>query len=468
MSEIRPSNRYQQEIFSSLNDQVDQESIVRIIDKVVDVITNDLSKEKQNQKEAGRPEYPQKALLKLYIYGYMNRIKSSRKLERECKLNIEVMWLMGKLKPDHWTISKFRQENSEEIKATIKSFNKFLIESQYVDGKTIVIDGTKLKANASSSGNINIEEISERLEDIENKIVYYLESFNQNDEFDQEKEKVSELRKQKKELEEQIEQLKKQNKKVYVKTDPDSNIIRTKEGTRAAYNAQISCDPKHKLIIATDVSDQSNDFKQLGNMYQKSKEMLGGKKPEEIIADAGYYSPETIQKIEEDEQVNTFIAELPEQTKGEFKYDKQTDEYTCLQGKRLGYEKEKLNSRGRKTRVYRCNECSGCPIKDQCTTSNKGRTKIRYVNQDFRDNYRKKMKQEKSKQKIRLRKAIVEHPIGTIKLWLGKNPLLLRGIEKVKTEIRLVSMSYNLLRIYNIDGFYGLMDKLNLYTLRIT
>jgi transposase len=468
MSEISPSNRYQQEIFSSLDDQVDQDSVVRIIDKVVDVISKEEEIAKAIDIKAGRPEYPKQALLKLYIYGYMNRVKSSRKLERECKLNIEVMWLMGKLQPDHWTISKFRKDNTEEIKSTIKSFNKFLIESHYIEGKTIVIDGTKLKANASSSGNMNIDEISERLEDTENKIVYYLESFNQNDEFDQEKEKITELRKEKEELENQIAQLKRQNKKVYVKTDPDSNIIRTKEGTRAAYNAQISCDQKHKLIIATDVSSQSNDFKQLENMYQQSKKMLFDKKPKEVIADAGYYSPEAIQKIEEEEQVNTFVAELPEQTKGEFKYDKKTDQYICTQGKPLNFEKEKLNSRGRKTRVYRCNECSGCPIKQQCTTSSKGRIKIRYINQDYRDSYREKMKQEQSKQKIRLRKAIVEHPIGTIKLWLGKNPLLLRGIEKVKTEIRLVSMSYNLLRIFNIDGFSRLMNKINNYALQLS
>lgn len=468
MSEISPSSRYQQEIFSSIDDQVDQDSIVRIIDKAVDIVTNDLIKGKQKQNEVGRPEYPKRGLLKLYLYGYMNRVKSSRKLERECKLNIEVMWLMGKLKPDHWTISKFRKDNTEEIKATIKSFNKFLIESQYIDGKTIVIDGTKLKANASSSGNMNIEEISERLEDIESKIVYYLENFNQNDEFDQEKEKISELRKEKEELEKQIDQLKKQNKKVYVKADPDSNIIRTKEGTRAAYNAQISCDAKHKLIVATDVSSQSNDFSQLGNMYEKSKEMLQGKKPEEIVADAGYYSPELIQEIEEEEKIKTFVAELPEQNKGEFRYDKKKDEYTCTQGKQLRFEKAKLNTRGRKTRYYRCNECSGCAIKNQCTTSSKGRIKIRYINQDFRDSYREKMRDEQSREKIRLRKTIVEHPIGTIKLWLGKNPLLLRGIEKVKTEIRLVSLSYNLLRIYNIDGFYRLMNKLNKYTLQPT
>ena len=142
MSKISPLSRYQQEIFSSLDDQVDQESIVRIIDKAVDVLVGQEDATDKNRSKADPPEYPKRELLKLYLYGYIHRIKSSRNLERECRLNIEVMWLMGKLQPDHWTISKFRKENSEEIKQVIKSFNGFLIESKYVEGKTIVIDGT--------------------------------------------------------------------------------------------------------------------------------------------------------------------------------------------------------------------------------------------------------------------------------------------------------------------------------------
>ena len=122
MSEIIPSSRYQQELFSSLDDQVEAESIVRIIDRVVDVISKESSTLKEKQNDVGRPEYPKRELLKLYLYGYMNRVKSSRKLERECKVNIEVMWLMGKLQPDHWTISRFRKENTEEIKDVKDAF----------------------------------------------------------------------------------------------------------------------------------------------------------------------------------------------------------------------------------------------------------------------------------------------------------------------------------------------------------
>lgn len=462
LSEIQPISRYQQEIFSSLDDQVKRESIVRVIDKVVDKLYENKTEERVNEIEVGRPEYPRKALLKLYLYGYMNRIKSSRKLERECKINIEVMWLMGKLSPDHWTISFFRKDNQEQIIQAIKSFNKFLLESGYLEGKTIVIDGTKLKANASSKGNINIDELKERVQQTDDRITYYLEVFNRTDEYEEE---IEELRKEKQELEQQIEQLKKQNKKVYVKTDPDSNIMKTKEGKQAAYNVQISCDQKHKLVIATDVNSQANDFKQLKNMYESSKEMLSGNKPKELIADAGYYTPEQIEQIEKEEKVNTYVVPMPERKKGNFQYDLQKDQYTCQMGKVLIFERENQDGRGRLKRFYRTNQCGGCSIRKGCTSSKNGRIKIRYINQDFRDNYREKMMEEKSKEKIRLRKTIVEHPIGTIKLWLGNNPLLLRGKEKVRTEINLVSFSYNLLRIFNIDGYENLNNKIEQWKL---
>lgn len=463
MSEIIPQSRYQSEIFSSLDDQVDQSSIVRIIDKIVDKLYESEKRKKEKQKEVsevGRPEYPKEDLLKLYLYGYIHRIKSSRRLERECKVNIEVMWLMGKLSPDHWTISNFRKENQAQIKKIIKSFNKFLLESGYLEGKTIVIDGTKLKANASSRGNMDIEELKERVQQTDDKITYYLEVFNKTDEYEEE---IEELQKEKQELERQIDQLKKDNKKVYVKTDPDSNIIKTKEGKQAAYNVQISCDGKHKLIVATDVNSQANDFKQLKKMYQSSKKMLGDRKPEEVIADAGYYVPEQIEQIEKEEKVNTYVVPLPERKKGEFEYNADKDQYTCQMGKLLDFEKEKKDVRGRSKRYYRGSQCEGCSIRKECTSSDKGRIKIRYVNQEFRDSYRERMMQRKSKKKIRLRKTIVEHPIGTIKLWLGKNPLLLRGKEKVKTEIRLVSLSYNLLRIFNIDGYENLSNRIENY-----
>lgn len=453
MSKIQPEDRYQQQLFSSLDDQVDKDSIVRVIDMIIDKIYQGGEKtEEENKSEVGRPEYPRSSLLKLYVYGYMNRVKSSRKLERECKVNLEVLWLMGKMQPDHWTISFFRKENQAEIKHAVKQLGRFLKESGYLEGKTVVIDGTKLKANASVYGNMHKYEIEERIEELEKKIVHYLETMEKEDE---RTEQIEKLKKEKEELEKQIEKLKSENKKVYIKTDPEANIM----NRQPSYNVQVSCDKKNKLIVATDVSDQVNDFKQLVSMYQTSKEMLGDK-PEEIIADKGYYCPEDIQELEEKEKVQTYISEMPERTKGEFTYNREKDEYICTQGKTLKFDGQRKDSRGRYRRFYKITECKGCPIKNQCTTSKDGRLKIRYVNQDFRDAYRKKMQQEESKQKMILRRTVAEHPFATMKLWLGKNPLLLRGKEKVKTEINLVSLSYNLLRIFNIDGYERLSNKI--------
>lgn len=454
MAEIQPADRFQQSMFSSLDEQVDSDSIVRIIDIIVDKLYK--AKQEAKQSEVGRPEYPRGALLKLYIYGYINRIKSSRRLEKECRRNLEVIWLLGRMQPDHWTISNFRKENQEEIKRVIKAFTRFLTESGYLEGKSVVIDGTKIKANASLSDYIGLKEIKDRLNDIDSKVVYYLDTM---EEDENKTDEIEKLRKEKEELLKQIDKLKSEKKNVYIKTDSDANIMKSKGGRLAGYNIQISCDEKNKLIVATDVSSQVNDFKQLKNMYEKSKEMLGGSKPKEITADAGYYSIEEIQEI--DDEVRTYVASLPKQAKGEFTYDNQMDEYTCGQGKRLTFLAERNNRRGVRVRDYRCNECNGCPVRGQCTSSSNGRMKTRYVNQDFRDSYSARMQEKSAKKKIIMRKAIVEHPFGTIKLWLGRNPLLLRGREKVHTEIRLVSMSYNLLRVFNIDGFNNLMEKVN-------
>lgn len=459
MSQIKAENRNQQQIFSSLEDQVESHSIVRIIDLIVDKAYKE-KEEQQNIVRAGRPEYPESSKMKLFLYGYMNRIKSSRKLERECKINLEVLWLMKRLKPDHWTISYFRKEKRDKIKEVIRIFTKFLKESGYIEGKTIVIDGTKIKANASMNDSMSKEDILERIEEAEEKIIHYIESMEKEDD---QSEQIEKLRKEKEVLVRQIEKLKTDNKNTYIKSDPDANIIKRKPG----YNIQISCDKKNKLIIATDVSCQTNDYKQLRNMYNKSVEILEGKKPEEVIADSGYTSPDEVELLEKEEEVKTYVANLPKQSKGDFTYDEQKDEYTCSEKKKLKFEGQKKEDDGHLFRLYRCKECEGCPKKKDCTQSIHGRTRKRYLNQVYRDDYREKMLSQEGREKMMLRRTIVEHPFGTIKLWLGRNPLLLRGLEKVLTEIRLVCFSYNILRLYNIDGFDALVEKINKFNWKL-
>jgi hypothetical protein len=367
---------------------------------------------------------------------------------------------MGKLSPDHWTIAHFRRENGEIIKDMIKRFTKFLIDTGYAEGKEIVIDGTKLKANASVDSVTTIEELKERIIDTEKKIVYYLESINEEDEKEEELER---LRKENEELKKRLEEAKKEKKKKIVKTDPDSNLMKTREGIRAAYNVQFVCETNNKLIITSDVSKEVNDANQLDKMYDKTREVLETEEVKVIIADSGYYVPEKIEKLEKEEKVDTYIATLPEQTKGEFIYDEEKDEYICQKGERLKFRKQGKDKRGRVARYYQSKNCDGCSIRESCTDSKYGRTKLRYINQEFRDSYRQKMQQLNSIEKIKLRKQIVEHPIGTIKMWLGKNPILMRGINKVKTEINIVTLGYNLLRIFNIDGFEKLLENIEKY-----
>jgi len=457
MATIAPSDRYQQELFSSLNDRVEEFSIVRVIDLLLDKLYESMDQKPTRKSDVGAPEYPRKLLLKLFVYGYMNRVKSSRRLERECKVNLEVIWLMGRLQPDHWTISNFRKENLEEIRRIIKQFIKFLKDTGYIEGKTIVVDGTKLKANARSMGNLDIKEIKERIEDTDNKISYYLSNSEEQENNQQE---IERLKKELEELRAQIDFLKKEKKKIYIKGDPDSAKMKTTDGKKAGYNVQISTDAKNKLIVATDVSSQANDFGQLKNMDQKTREMLD-EKPEEYLADAGYYRIEDIEEIER-QGIHPYVSELPEQSKGTFSYDGEKDEYTCKNNKKLRFESRRIK-RGRKERVYRCNDCRGCPFREDCTTSKNGRIKIRYENQEFRDNFRMRMGEEESRKKLKLRGSIVEHPFGIMKNWLGKDPLLLRGLPKVSTEISILSISYNILRLFNISGYEELVSKIRNY-----
>jgi transposase len=465
MPSLRPLDRYQHQLFSSLEDQISDESIVRVIDILIDKLYETVDESFKRKTEVGRPNYPKKSLLKLFIYGYMNRIKSSRMLERECKINLEVLWLMGRLQPDHWTISNFRKENLDEIRSIIKKFVRFLRDSEYIDGKVIVVDGTKIRANASSEETFNSYQLRDRVEDIDKKIAYYLEVSASSDEEEDYKERIEKLKQEKEELESQIAELKKKGKKIYIKGDPESSIMRTKDGKKPGYNVQITSDSKNKLIVASEVTDQVNDFKQLRSMYEKSSEMLESK-PEEYIADAGYYTTDDIELIEK-QGTDVYVSEPPERAKGTFTYDKQNDEYTCKNNKKLRFGQFK-NKSGRRVRIYKTTECIGCPFREECTSSkNKHkREKIRYSNQEYRDEYRQRMRKAEALEKLKRRKAIVEHPFGIIKEWLGKKPLLLRGKGKVISEISLITLSYNIFRIFNIAGCGLLIDEISNYQWR--
>lgn len=277
---IESQDREQIELLSSLESAISEDNEVRLIDLLVDKIyyTNRTSFKAEREAEQGRPGYRELVFLKLYLYGYLNGISSSRKLEAETKRNVEVMWLLGKLQPDHWVISNYRKENGESIKQLTKEFRVFLRENAYISGETVAIDGTKIKGYTSKDM-LNIEKIENRLERINIQIEKYLEDLERNDSLEEigdkigikdsdriNKELLEKLSKSEKRVN-QLERAKKileEEKRNYISlNDTEAVILKSRDGFIAGYNIQSAVDSKYKMIVDTEVVTESNDLNQL-------------------------------------------------------------------------------------------------------------------------------------------------------------------------------------------------------------
>lgn len=487
MKYIQPADRQQYQLMSSLDDLVAPGHPVRIIDKIVDSIVSSQQDrfEREKENESGRPAYHASTHLKLYLYGYFNGISSSRKLEVETNRNKEVIWLLGGLTPDHWTISNYRKDNGEDIKFVTKKFREFLKDNGYIKLKTVAIDGSKVKANTNRDM-LTKEKIELKLEGIDKKIEEYLNKIAENDNRDEVIDeigfegvenvnlkyisKIVELKKQVEELEKQKNILEEEGRKYISQSDTDARLMKSRDGKIPAYNVQIAVDAENKMIADSEVVTEETDLGQLPKMIESIKEELG-QAPEEAIADKGYNTPDLIEEIEKKESserggVEIFVSQETTSRDREeikFKYDEEKDEYECSAGRRLVLiQKNKLKKKSL-TNVYQGIECKGCPLREKCTSSKKGRMIHRYINQKWRDEYKAKMLSNSGKQKTAIRKTIVEHPFGTIKYLMGKIPLLLRGLEKVKTEINIYTTVYNLKRLINIEIFESLMMKIGNY-----
>lgn len=493
MNYIEPTNRNQYTFASCLNDMIEKDNPVRIIDITVESIVES-SRDifyKQKESEVGPPSYRPTTMLKIYMYGYFNSITSSRKLEREAGRNIELKWLLGDLQPDHWTISTYRKNNEEQIKYVTKRFREFLIDKEYAEVKTVSVDGSKVKANATKDMLTN-EKIIKRIEGMEKQIEEYLKKLKDNDskediieEYESKGqnnineallEEVSKLRAKIEELSKSKDDLDRSGKKAISKTDPECNLMKSRDGKIPAYNVQVAVEEKNKFIIDSEVVTDENDYGMLEEMVKSIKEETG-EYPEEILADAGYQNPdiiETIEKIETEEnisaEINCYVPIARSQREKEeinFSYDVEKDEYLCSEGKRLvliARNKKKKNTRAD---VYQCKECSNCFIREKCTKSKKGRIYHRYHNQEWRENFKEKMKEQESVKKIKSRKGMIEHVFGSIKISMGKIPLLLRGIRKVSTEINLHTTVYNLKRLMNIDTIDNIIENMKQYIWKV-
>jgi len=482
-----PKNRNEILLHPHVDNWVGKDNPIRLIDLIVDklVLSNPDKFLWKGQSKVGCKSYAPATMLKLLLYGYLNNLSGSRRIERETYRNLEMMWLLGELHPDHWTICEFRRENKEQIRFVTIGFRNFLKAENYIEGKCIGFDGSKIKAYASRDM-LSIEKIEKRLENLDSKLEEYLNEFQEIDIVEELKEeiasldynkeintalidKIVNLQKKIEKLETQKTILEKSDKNYLSPNDIDANLMKSRDGKIPAYNGQIGVDSKHKMIVLGEISTATSDINLLKEDTDKLKEQINIT-PEEIEADKGYANLEDIKNIEENSDTKCFIP-VPEnkstkkdkENKITFEYDAKNDQYICPEGKILKLKQKNKKWRNQLYHVYQCEDCAGCPLRKNCTSSQKGRMLYRNVNQGWIDKYKERMQKKKSKTKIKERKELVEHPFGSLKWMMGKLCFLLTGKEKVQIEFDLYTTVYNLKRLINIEDMETLFHKAENY-----
>ena len=473
-------NRKQQLMFPpSLDELVEEDNMVRAIEAYVDTLqiaTLHLKTKKSLIKD-GQPAFHPKLLLKIYIYGYLNKIRSSRKLETEIGRNIEMMWLTQGLTPSYKTIANFRKDNPKALQTIFKEFSLLLKSLKLITGDLVAIDGAFLRANASKNTLIMKKTLKKDLVKIEEDIKNYMTILETLDKEESHKpnlkiskEEIEKLAEKKEQVTKDIKLLETLGKEQYNKTDPDATAMSKPSHNLMAYNSQIAVDHKYKFIVATDISTNGHDLDQLHNMAIKSKEIVDN---EDMIvtADKGYYSTREIKKCIED-GIETIIPprctgankKIKEGrfSNNQFTYNHQDDCYICPNNQQLKKIEKQYERNGRMLDVYRISStyCKVCPLKENClsdVTPNK--QMYRWEHEDIIDDYATKMQTPQAKKIVKQRGSIVEHPFGTTKRMLGWDHFLVRSKEKVLGENALIMFTYNFRRLLNLIGI-ALFKKL--------
>ncbi len=460
MPYIEGEDRYQIHLLPNiLDDFVEEENSVRVIDAYVDSLTlEELGFQVYSGTKAGQKPYHRKDLLKLYLYSYMNGIRSSRKMETETKRNIELMWLIGKLQPDHGTLSAFMKNNRMAIKRLFKEFTLLLKGFGLIDGQLVAIDGTKLKASCSKKKHYNANIISKKLEYIDEKIDAYLRDFLTEDNRLKKQEitkKLEVYRERMHELQVMKQELKETGESQLCVTDPDAKSMKNNGKHEVCFNVQTVVDSKHKLIVDCDTVNDVNDQGQLSNMAKKTKQVFHDQKTT-ILADTGYYNYlEMLEVVNE----NTELLIKPQKgkqnkvasgfDKENFEYDAINDKYICPLGYELPFKWNGKQDR-KEYRRYTCQAFDTCGQKDICTSAKGGRSVTRLKDEEVIEQIAKNTRSQSNTYKQRA--AIVEHPFGTIKRHLGYTYFLTRGLASVSTETNLICLAYNLKRMIKIQG----------------
>ncbi len=470
---IQGENRTQVTLLpESLDDYVTDTNPVRVVDVfVAELDLGKLGFEGVVPAETGRPAYHPADLLKIYIYGYLNRIQSSRRLEREAQRNVELMWLTGRLMPDFKTIANFRKDNGKAIRAVCRQFVVLCQQVGLFSEALIAIDGSKFKAVNNRDRNFTSAKLQRRMEEIESSINRYLSALDTADrqepvvsqpKTERLHSKIAALKIKMQELKEIEAQLNETPDKQISLTDPDARSMKTRGTGIVGYNVQTAVETKHHLIVAHEVTNDGSDRSQLSPMAKQAREAMGVKELS-AVADRGYFKSEEIHACHE-AGITVFVPKVV--TSGataagrfgreDFTYDSSKNEYQCPAGDRLIWRFSSIE-KGLKMDCYWSSNCQSCSLKKRCTPSPQRRVK-RWEHEAILDTMQSRLDQ--APEMMRIRKQTVEHPFGTLKAWMGATHFLTKTLSRVSTEMSLHVLAYNMKRVIKILGSAALMEAI--------
>jgi transposase len=469
----RYGDRCQKTLFpQSIDEYIPNDAPVRAYDVIIGSLDfGELGIEITPHK-VGCPQYDPKVMLKLLVYGYSYGVRSSRKLEREANYNLSFIWLTGGLKPDHKTIAEFRRKNKTALQKVLKQCARLCIRLGLIEGNTLFIDGSKFKANASMSNNWTKQRCQKTLKNIDKRIKDILLECEATDEKEKQQKSLVKIENElkgheafKSKVEEILNEIEAENKQSANTTDPDSMPMRSRQGPGAGYNAQMTVDEKHGLIVNSDVIPENHDYHQFSEQVDQANEILD-KQCETACADAGYSDVNNL-AVADKQGIRVIVPsrrqagkkEPGEFDKSRFKYDSQNDVYLCPQGRVL--RPYGINKTKRKKDYAAGVICQNCRHFGKCTKSRRDGRKIsRLFKEELREKLEKLYDMPSSQKIYALRKQKVELPFGHIKRNLKAGHFLLRGLDGVKAEMSLLAGCFNIARMINIIGVCGLVEKL--------
>jgi len=475
---IEGENRFQSTLFpESLDDYIADDNPVRVIDAFVDGLNlKQLGFDRAEPSETGRPGYEPAVMLKIYVYGYLNRLTTTRVLEQETHRNVELLWLTGRLMPNYKTIGEFRRHNRKAVCRVCAEFVGICRELKLFEQVIVAIDGSKFKAVNSRDKNFTRKSIKRRMQRLQEHIDRYLTILDEADKREPEERKytaaelaakIASMKEQMGRLQVIEEQVQAHPDKQVSLTDPDArSMAKAGGGSTVGYNVQTAVEGENHLIVAHEVTNATSDRSQLSSMAAKAKAVLQDTADEEpltVVADAGYYKGEEIVECYESgikalvPKTNTSGSKAKGRySKADFRYDAKANEYICPAGERLSYRHDSEEN-GKKLWVYWTSRCSACLLKADCTTGKERRIK-RWEKEHILEAAEVELKKQPAA--MRRRKEIVEHPYATIKHCMGATHFVMKGLPNVRAEMSLHVLAYNLRRVINILGVPKLIAEL--------